>query len=228
VDAEKGQRARLYLSETYTPGSTCNTATAPGGVCDVASAPPGGFYPQILATYDVGFQLPIVHSSIWLRGAAGAGIGDPLNPYAQYFLGAFGNNWVDNGEIRRYREFYAFPGLAINEIGGRTFGKAILDWNLPPIRFLHFGTPGFYGSWIRTSLFVGGLSTNFDHRYEDAGVPPVRQKIAQTLGDAGLQMDLRFTALSRLDMTLSFGYAAAFESGVAPRHEGMISLKVMQ
>jgi hypothetical protein len=41
-------------------------------------------------------------------------------------------------------------------------------------------------------------------------------------------MDLRFTALSRLDMTLSFGYAAAFDSGVAPRHEGMISLKVMQ
>jgi hypothetical protein len=228
VDAEKGQRAKLYLSETYTPGSTCNTATAPGGVCDVTTAPPGGLYPQILATYDIGFQLPIVHSSVWLRSAAGAGIGHPLNPYAQYYFGAFGNNWVDNGEIRRYREFYAFPGLAINEIGGRTFAKSVLDWNLPPIRFLHFGTPGFYGSWIRTSLFVGGIATNFDHRYEDVGVPPVRQKIAQTIGDAGVQMDLRFTALSRLDMTLSFGYAAAFESGVAPRHEGMISLKVMQ
>ena len=228
VDAEKGQRAKLYLSATYTPGSTCNAATAPGGVCDVQTAPPGGVYPQILATYDVGFQLPLVHSSIWLRNAAGAGIGDPLNPYAQYYFGAFGNNWVDNGEIPRYREFYAFPGLAINEVGARTFAKSILDWNLPPIRFLHFGSPGFYGSWIRTSLFVGGLATNFDHRYEDVGVPPVRQKIAQRIGDAGVQMDLRFTALSRLDMTLSFGYAAAFERGIGPRHEGMISLKVMQ
>lgn len=228
VDTEKGQRAELFLSGTYTPGSVCNPALAPGGVCDVETAPPGGLYPQILATYDVGFQLPLVHSSIWLRNAAGAGVGDPLNPYAQFYFGAFGNNWVDNGEIHRYRSFYAFPGLEINEVGGRTFAKSTLEWNLPPIRFLHFGTPGFYGSWIRTSLFLGGLFTNFDHRYEDVGNPPVQEKISQSIGDAGFQMDLRFTWLSRLDMTLSFGYAAAFEQGFAPRHEAMISLKVMQ
>ena len=228
VTAEKGQSAKLYLSETYTPGSACNPALAPGGVCDVETAPPGGLYPQILATYDVGFQLPLAHSSIWLRNAAGAGIGDPLNPYAQFFFGAFGNNWVDNGVISRYREFYAFPGLAINEVGGRTFAKSILEWNLPPIRFLRFGTPGFYGSWIRTSLFLGGLFTNFDHRYDTIGTPKEQVKIAQAIGDAGVQMDLRFTWLARLDMTLSVGYAAAFESGVATRHEAMISLKVMQ
>ena len=228
VDAEKGQAAKLYLSATYTPGATCNTANAPGGVCDVQTAPPGGLYPQILATYDVGFQLGLAHSSIWLRSAAGTGIGDPLNPYAQFFFGAFGNNWVDNGEVHRYREFYAFPGLAINEVGGRTFFKEIVEWNLPPIRFRRFGTPGFYGSWIRTSVFVSGLATNFDHPYEDVGTPPVQEKIAQNLGNAGFQMDLRFTYLSRLDMTLSIGYAAAFEQGVAPRHEAMISLKVMQ
>jgi hypothetical protein len=228
VNAEKGQTAKLYLSETYTPGSTCNPALAPGGVCDVETAPPGGFYPQILATYDVGFQLPITHSSFWIRSAAGTGVGDPLNPYAQFFFGAFGNNWVDNGVISRYREFYAFPGLTINEVGGRTFAKSILEWNLPPIRFRRFGTPGFYGSWLRTSLFVAGLATNFDHPYEEIGTPPVNEKIAQNIGDAGVQMDLRFTWLSRLDMTLSFGYAAAFESGFAPRQEAMISLKVMQ
>ena len=227
VNAEKGQTAKLYLSETYTPGSTCNPALAPGGVCDVQTAPPGGFYPQILGTYDVGFQLPLTHSSFWIRSAAGTGVGDPLNPYAQFFFGAFGNNWVDNGVVSRYREFYAFPGLTINEVGGRTFAKAMLEWNLPPIRFRRFGTPGFYGSWIRTSLFVTGLATNFDHPYEEIGTPPVNEKIAQNIGDAGVQMDLRFTWLSRLDMTLSVGYAAAFESGVAPRHEAMISLKVM-
>ena len=116
----------------------------------------------------------------------------------------------------------------MNEVGGRTFAKATLEWNLPPIRFRRFGTPGFFGSWLRTSLFVGGLTTNFDQRYQDLGNPPVQQKIAQTIGDAGAQMDFRFTWLSRLDMTLSFGYAAAFESGAATRHEAMISLKVMQ
>jgi len=45
------------------------------------------------------------------------------------------------------------------------------------------------------------LTTNFDHPYEDVGTPPVQEKIAQTIGDAGVQMDLRFTWLSRLDMT---------------------------
>jgi hypothetical protein len=228
VDAEKGQRAELYLTETYTPGSKCNPALAPGGVCDVATAPPGGLYPQILATYDVGFQLPLVHSSIWLRNAAGGGIGDPQNPFAQFYFGGFGNNWVDHGDVRRYRLFYAFPGLALNEVGGRTFAKSILEWNLPPIRFRRFGTPGFFGSWIRPSVFVGGLTTNFDHRREDVGVPPVETTIAQTIGNAGAQMDVRFTWLSRLDMTLSFGYAAAFQSGEPTRNEAMISLKVMQ
>jgi hypothetical protein len=228
VDEEKGHHAQLFLSETYTPGALCNPALAPGGVCDVATAPPAGFYPQILGTFDIGFQLPIPHSSVWIRTAAGGGIGDPLNPFAQFYFGGFGNNYVDNGDIKRYRSFYAFPGLELNEVGGRTFGKATVEWNLPPIRFSRFGSPGFYATWLRTSLFVGGLSTNFDHELETTGVPPVEQKIAQEIGNAGLQLDLRFITLSRLDTTLSFGYAAAFQSGVGPRHEAMISLKVMQ
>jgi len=217
VDAEKGQRSDLYLSETYTPGAKCNPALAPGGICDVATAPPAGFYPQILATYDIGFQFPNTHSSIWLRNAAGGGKGDPLNPFAQFYFGGFGNNWVDHGDLRRYRQFYAFPGLEINEIGGRTFAKSILEWNLPPIRFRRFGTPGFFGSWARTSIFVSGLGTDFD-----------RSDLHQTLTNAGAQMDFRFTWLSRLDMTFSLGYAAAFQSGFPTAHEAMFSLKVMQ
>jgi hypothetical protein len=196
VDEEKGQKADLYLSETYIPGA---------------------FFPQILATYDVGFQLPLKHSSIWLRSSAGGGTGDPADPFANFFFGGFGNNWLDNGEIHRYRQFYAFPGAELNELGGRTFVKSILEWNLPPIRFSHFGATGLYGTWARTSLFLAGLATNID-----------RSDLRQNVGDAGAQMDFRFTMLSRLDMTLSFGYAAAFEHGEAPRHEAMVSLKVMQ
>ena len=156
-------------------------------------------------------------SSAWLRSAAGGGLGDPFNPYANFYFGGFGNNWVDHAEIHRYRQFYAFPGLEINEAGGRTFAKSILEWNLPPIRFRRFGSPGFFGTWARTSLFVAGLTTDFD-----------KAPIRRTIGDAGVQVDFRFTMLSRLNTTLSFGYATAFESGVGPKHEGMISLKVMQ
>ena len=50
----------------------------------------------------------------------------------------------------------------------------------------------------------------------------------QTLANAGGQIDLRLSVLHRLEMTLSFGYAAAFEEGFRPRHQGMVSLKVLR
>ena len=46
-------------------------------------------------------------------------------------------------------------------------------------------------------------------------------------GDLGLQFDLRFTVLSRLDMTLSVGYAQAFSEGMKASNEFMISLKIL-
>ena len=237
MDEEKGVHASLYLNSTYTPDPTCTPSTVPPlNNCNATTAPSGGFFPQVLGTFDVGFQLPLTHSSIWLRNAAGGGTGDPVNPFTQFYFGAFGNNWVDNGDVKRYRNFYAFPGLEINEIGGRTFAKSIVEWNLPPIRFRRLGSPGFYGSWLRTSLFVAGLATNFDHEFGTVyGISattgnwePQTVKISNSVADAGFQMDMRFTWLSRLDMTLSFGYAAAFQEGVSPRHEAMVSLKVMQ
>jgi hypothetical protein len=194
VDAEKGQQSDVYVAANYADGN---------------------FVPQLLGTYDFGIQLPLTHSSVWLRSAAGIGFGDRDDPFAQFFFGGFGNNWVDHGVTRRYREFYAFPGIELNEVGGRTFAKAILDWNLPPIYFGRVGTHGFFANWARSSIFVGGLTTDFD-----------AAALRQTLGDAGAQMDIRFTVLSRLPLTLSFGYAAAFQEGAQPRHEGMISLRV--
>ena len=56
----------------------------------------------------------------------------------------------------------------------------------------------------------------------------VAAKMFETLADAGVQFDLRFTVLHRLDMTLSVGYATAFERGLGPRSETMVSLKVLQ
>ena len=61
------------------------------------------------------------------------------------------------------------------------------------------------------------LATNLD----DSG-------LRRTLGSFGGQLDLRFTLLSRLDMTLSAGYAVAVEQGRAPRDEAMLSLKVLR
>jgi hypothetical protein len=93
----------------------------------------------------------------------------------------------------------------------------MVEWNLPPIRFRRAGTPGFYLSWVRPSLFAGGLITDMD----DASV-------RQTVKNIGSQIDLRFSLLSRLDMTLSAGYAYSPGFSRHKHDEFMLSLKVLK
>ncbi len=170
-----------------------------------------------LAKLDLGFPLPLTHSSLWLRGSAGASSGDPLDEFANFFFGAFGNNWVDHRSAKRYREYYAFPGVEINDIGGKNFVKTMLEWNLPPWIFRRVGTPGFHLTWARASLFAAGIETNLED-----------EALARRVGDLGAQVDFRFSALSQLDLTLSAGYAVAFERGADRRGEAMVSLKILR
>ena len=93
----------------------------------------------------------------------------------------------------------------------------MLEWNLPPIRFKNVGGSKFYLSWARTALFATNLTTDLDD-----------SAIRQEVQSAGLQIDFRFTILSRLDMTLSVGYAEGFGSGsVLDDDEFMVSLKIL-
>jgi len=177
----------------------------------------GEFFTRVHGTWDVGIALPISHSSIWVRSAAGFSPQSPDEPFANFFFGGFGNNYVDHQNEKRYREYYSFPGTELNAIGGRNFVRSMVEWNLPPVRFSHAGTPGAYMSWIRPAVFVGGLVTNLD------------QDLAQRkLLTAGGQLDFRFTILSALDLTLSAGGAVAVESGQPTRREAMISLRVLR
>jgi hypothetical protein len=177
----------------------------------------GESLPSLRAGFDVGFALPLSHSSIWLRNAAGSASGDRDNPFANFYFGGFGNNWVDHREAKRYREHYAFPGVELNELGGKSFAKSMLEWNLPPLRFRSAGSPGFYLTWARTSVFAGSLVTN-----PDSGT------LRSTSRNVGVQVDLELTILSKLPMMLSLGYAAAEKSGSdATSDEFMVSLKVL-
>ena len=104
--------------------------------------------------------LPIPHSSLWLRTAAGGASGDRDNSLAAIYFGGFGNNWVDHREVKRYRDVISFPGLEINEAAGQTFGKAMLEWTLPPLRFRRFGTP----ARLRELAAPGALRHRARHR----------------------------------------------------------------
>jgi hypothetical protein len=177
----------------------------------------GEWYAQTHGTVDVGHPLAWAHSSLWLRSAAGVSSGDRDDPFANFYFGGFGNNWVDRGEAKRYREYYAFPGADLNEIAGQNFVKSTLEWNLPPLRFRRVGTPGFYVTWMRPAVFAGALLTNMDEKSS-----------RRTVTNLGAQLDFQITTLSALDMTLSVGGAAAFEEDFAPRREFMISLKILR
>ena len=62
------------------------------------------------------------------------------------------------------------------------------------------------------------------HRHGGHGPGCLRRVVT----DVGGQIDFRFGALSALDVTLSLGAAVAFERGAPPRHETMISLKILR
>jgi sugar lactone lactonase YvrE len=176
----------------------------------------GEVVPALIGQFDAGLALTWGHSSIWVRSAAGRSWGDRTDPLANAFFGGFRNNYVDNGEVKRYRDVLAMPGFEIDEIGGRTFGKSMLELNLPPLRFENLGTPGFYASWARPALFATALVTNPD---DDA--------FKRTDYNVGMQVDIRFQVMHRLPMTLSFGYAVGFADGARDEDEFMVSLKVL-
>jgi hypothetical protein len=196
VDYEKGHTWSLELSDNLVNGRSL---------------------PQLVAAVDVGRPLGWHHSSVWLRLAGGAAPSKHDDPFANFYFGGFGNNWVARGEIRRYRLWYAFPGLELNEVGGTSFGRALLDWNLPPLRMRRAGRPSFYATWVRTSLFAGALVTT-------PGDPALRR----TLGTMGTQADVRFVLLSHLEMTASVGYGIAIERDELPRKELMVSLQILR
>jgi hypothetical protein len=193
VDYEKGVTSFLEVSDNHVNGRD---------------------FPQLLGSMQLGLPL-FRHSSFWVRGYGGVAPAEREEPFSNFFFGGFGNNWVDQHDIKRYRSWYAMPGFELNEVGGTNFLKLMGDWNLPPWRFRRVGRPSFYASWIRTSLFATALSTNVD-------AADLRTKSA----NVGGQIDLRMTLLSQHDLTASVGYAVGFTDGRRGTDELMISLRI--
>ncbi len=172
-------------------------------------------YPHVHTNLDFGFSLPINHSSIWLRSSAGYAYGDRNEPFANFYFGGFGNNYVDNLNEKRYREYYSFPGVELNNIAGTNYGKLMLEWNLPPLRFSNLGFSTFFINYARTSLFSNVLLTNIDSKNDK-----------RSLANIGAQIDFKFIIFFHLKMTFSVGYAMAFEEYNKPTDEIMFSLKI--
>ncbi len=173
------------------------------------------FFPSIRGGIDFGVPLPMNNSSIWLYTAAGAAGGDELSPLSSFYMGAFGNNYVDDREVKRYRDYDSLPGFEINEIDAQSFVRSVAEINLPPVRFEDVGSPGFFLSSVRTAFFAGALETETVNG--DRG----------SYQSIGVQTDWNFTVAHRLPMVLSLGYAEGFEDGERRGNEVLVSLKIM-
>ena len=173
------------------------------------------YFSQGEAGFDFGFALPWNHASVWFYNSAGASAGDRSNALDYFYLGAFGNNFVDDREIKRYREFESFPGFGIDQISAREFVRSTAEFNLPPIRFDDVGWDAFYMRSIRSALFASVLDAT-------PGVDA-----SAMMENVGVQLDWNFTIAVRLPMTLSLGDALGFQNGRPGRNEVMVSLKIL-
>lgn len=195
VDYEQGVSCHLVASDNYVNSE---------------------HFPRVYTTLDYGFLLPIEHSALWLRGSAGHSFGDREDPFANFYFGGFGNNWVDHLEIKRYRDYYSFPGIDLNAVGGADYGKLMIEWLLPPVWFRQVGFTSAYLRWARLALFSTAITTDFDN-----------DLYRRELINIGGQIDFRFISFSLLSSTLSLGYAVALEEGEEMSEELMVSLKIL-
>jgi hypothetical protein len=172
--------------------------------------------PRFWANYDRGHLLPLRNSSVWIRAAAGKSFGDQTNPFANFYFGAFGNNYVDHGSVSRYRDYYSFPGVALDQLPATSFGRLMGEWNLPAVKFRRAGTTWLYANWARFSLFSAGLATDF-------GSAAARNYYL----DFGGQLDFRVVLFSYLSTTFSAGYAGAADRNGHVSGGYVLSLKIL-
>ena len=72
----------------------------------------GNFYPKAYGNFDFGFQLPIKHTSLWIRNSFGNSFSDNINPFTRFGFASFGNNYIDQGASKMYRGIFSFPGVS--------------------------------------------------------------------------------------------------------------------
>lgn len=208
VDAEKGIKSSLTLSNSISEGN---------------------FFPKVNGTLDFGFQLPVNHTSFWIRNSFGNSFSKQVNPFTRFGFASFGNNYIDNSSSKMYRNSFSFAGLSYDSqksIIAKSFFKSTLELILPPIRYRNFGFFNLFATHSHATLFAGGLFTsNYDTSIVVNQV--TNPEYTESFRNIGFQVDTKLVMFSHLSSTFSFGWARAFENGNNNKSydEWMISLK---
>ncbi len=204
VDGEKGVISSLALSSSISEGN---------------------FYPKAYGNFDFGIQLPIKHTSLWVRNSFGNSFSEKINPFTRFGFASFGNNYIDNGSSKMYRSPFSFPGISYDSdrlLRAKSFYKVMTELVLPPLRFRKFGFFNFFVTHISPSIFASRLSSN-----DIISTLPNSPQIKENFSNIGIQFDTKLVMFSHLSSVLSVGWARAFDNNSNNKSydEWMISLK---
>jgi hypothetical protein len=131
----------------------------------------------------------------------------------RFYLGGFGNQYLENKEVKQYREALHFPGVPEYSLATERFARLLVENNLPPLRFdaIRFGQHAL--SHIDASVFAQTLLA-------DAGP-------TNTWTNLGAQVNLVFKHWFNLESTLSAGVAQAWH-GNGKSSEWFMSFKFLK
>lgn len=178
----------------------------------------GKLFPSINATLEKGFHLPVgLHNTLWLKGTYGQNFGDSGSSFGNDYFGGFRNNYVDNGEVNRFKTTLSMPGAPIDEICAHAYAKFNAELSFSPIRLNNFGVLQCYPNYIQIKAFANDLMADYWGSESSSRTNYI---------SAGAQMNIPLVLFTYMQTTLSVGYAQIWGGGLN-RGELMISLKLL-
>ncbi len=142
--------------------------------------------------------------------SAGYTQGDDLYTCLSYF-GGFGNRFIEDRIVNRYREVSAFPGLAYRRHAARDYAKVAVENMIPPIHIQKALGP-LYAEKLDMGVFSQFLVTHSGNR-----------KFLST----GARINLCLKKFFVLESVLSCGYASSYRWGGGRFDEFFITLNVL-
>jgi hypothetical protein len=153
------------------------------------------------------------HNVLHLQLAAGYASSPRELAIGQYYLGGFGNQLLENEEVKQFRDPLRFPGVPVYSLSARGFAKVMLEHNLPPLRFRGARAGSHVLRHVDASWFAQGLMRD-----------SAPGRIGRSLG---AQVNLVFEHWSNLESTLSAGVARAWLPS-QDSWEWFVSIKVLR
>ncbi len=153
------------------------------------------------------------HNILHVKLAGGYLKADGEVAMGRFYLGGFGNQYLENKEVKQYREALHFPGVPEYSLATERFAKLLVENNLPPLRSDAIRLGPHALSHVDASMFAQALLT-------DTGS-------TNAWTNLGAQVNLVFKHWFNLESTVSVGVAQAWQAN-GKSSEWFMSFKLLK